>query len=71
MIHYDSTGKEIELGDKVRFRGQVYTIKDFVSPDNLHDPPLIVFNTDQHTLEIATEWSVDLVAAFVDGRYDG
>lgn len=55
----DSTGKSIQVGDKVRFRGQVYTIKHI--NEALSPPMPISFVEEQHVDEIATEFSVDLV----------
>jgi len=58
----DSTGRIINVGDRVRFRGQVYTIKEF-KPDSggRFNLTQILFEEPQHTDEIADELSVDLV----------
>ena len=61
MMPQDSTGQPINEGDKVRFRGQIYTINNFgpcAAPYNVRD---IYFVEDQHTIEIANEISVDKI----------
>lgn len=62
MVPLDSTGKHIRIGSKVRFRGQIYTIADFV-PDGKgrFGTSQIKFKEEQHTTEVADEISVDLV----------
>ncbi len=64
-MYQDSTGKPIKVGDRVRFRGQVYTIERFVPGEGSLDTARIVFveSQAQHTDEPADEISVDLVAA--------
>ena len=57
----DSTGKPIHTGNRVRFRGQEYTIKEFLMGGGHSRIAAIKFEEDQHTLEVADEWSVDLV----------
>lgn len=57
----DSTNNVIEIGDTVRFRGREYEIDHFVLTQGLHGVAEIYFTTPQHTDEIATEISVDLV----------
>jgi len=59
-MHSDSTGNKIDIDSKVRFRGQIYTIKNFI-PNNETNLETIIFNEIQHTSEVATEFSVDLV----------
>ena len=58
----DSTGKPINIGDKVRFRGKEYTIKDFLSCRGAVGTSQIEFEEEQHTEEIADEISVDWVS---------
>lgn len=60
----DSTGKDIDIGDRVRFRGQVYTIKEFRYGEGTHGTAWIRFQEPQHIEERADEISVDLI-------YDG
>jgi hypothetical protein len=60
---YDSTGKEIQVGNRVRFRGQIYTIKGFRPGEGLLGTSAIEFEeSPQHTPEVADEISVDLVS---------
>lgn len=56
----DSTGKLIKVGDRVRFRGQLYSIRAFSEVEEGMDIRTIFFNEEQHTPEAATEFSVDL-----------
>lgn len=58
---YDSTGQPIRVGDSVRFRGQIYTIKEFVEGEGCWETSRIIFEEPQHTTEAADEISVDLV----------
>lgn len=59
LIYYDSTGREIVQGDRVRFRGKEYQIKGFrpglgrsgIAALDLDPPP--------DTPETPDEWSVD------------
>jgi len=57
--HMDSTGRPIAPGDKVRFRGKIYTIKCFHYGEHC---ARIEFEEEQHTPEPASEFSVDLLA---------
>jgi len=57
----DSTGNNIFIGDKVRFRGKEYTIKIFGTTVGTFGTHVIYFNEKQHTTEIADEMSVDLI----------
>ena len=57
----DSTGKQIRVGSKVKFRGQFYRIADFVPGKGTCGTAQIKFKEEQHTTEIADEFSVDLV----------
>lgn len=60
----DSTGQTIRVGDRVRFRGQIYTIAQFLPGRGRLGTAAIRFvepaATDQ---EIPDEMSVDLVDA--------
>jgi hypothetical protein len=58
----DSTGNNLNIGDRVRFRGQVYTIKEFLFDKGIHGTAAIKFVEPQHTEEQADEVSVDLLA---------
>lgn len=57
----DSTGKPIQIGDRVKFRGELYTIKRFMLGKGRGGIAAVEFEEAQHTDEIADEWSVDLV----------
>ena len=60
MNHYDSTGRPIRVGNKVKFRGEHYTIKSFLENEAARATQ-IEFEEPQHTKEVADEWSVDLL----------
>jgi len=59
----DSVNRPIKVGDRVRFRGEVYTIKEFHPGKGLYGTANIIFEEPQQTPEIANETSVDLVEA--------
>lgn len=59
--HFDSTGYVIKEGDRVKFRGQVYTIKKFLKTKGACNTSQIEFEEEQHTEEIADEISVDKI----------
>lgn len=59
-MHQDSTGRCINVGDSVRFRGKIYTIKEFIPDEGRFETARIIFNEPQHTDEIADEINVDL-----------
>jgi len=60
-MYYDSSGKSVIIGDKVRFRGKEYTIKRFIETTGRCGTSQIEFEEEQHTTEIADEISIDLV----------
>jgi len=60
-MYQDSTGKDIKIGDRVRFRGRVYTIQRFIPGEGSLETARITFIEPQHTAEDACETSVDLV----------
>ena len=57
----DSMSRPIKEGSRVRFRGQEYTIKEFLPGKGRWDCAAIVFEEEQHVDEVADECSVDLV----------
>ena len=59
----DSTGKTIGVGDRVNWRGQIYTIKAFGNPVGLLGTRVIVFEEPFHIItdHAPDEISVDLV----------
>lgn len=59
----DSTGKQIQVGSIVRFRGEGYTIKEFYGyGEGTCGTAQIKFEEKQHVDEIADEISVDLIS---------
>ena len=61
MMHYDSTGKVVNEGDKVRFRGEEYTIKCFLESTGACGTSQIEFNEEQPVAEVADEISIDKI----------
>lgn len=61
-IGQDSTGKILCVGDTVRFRGQLYTLKEFGSETGAAGTPTLFFEEPLHVDEIPDEISVDLVS---------
>ncbi len=57
----DSTNKEVEIGDKVRFRGETYTIKKFNPGMGLYGTSSIEFEEPIHTTEIPDEITIDFL----------
>lgn len=58
----DSTGKLIKIGELVKFRGRVYTIKEFLNNGRGDcGTRQIIFKEKQHVSEVACEFTVDLV----------
>ena len=63
--YQDSAGRPIAVGDKVRFRGTIHTIKAFHDGEGNRGGPAcarIEFNEEQQTPEPASEFSVDLMS---------
>ena len=62
-MFFDSTGNnEIEIGYRVKFRGEVYTIAKFLPGQGLYKTAGIEFKEEQHVDELADEISVDFVS---------
>lgn len=59
----DSTGKSIFVGSKVRFRGQVYTIKAFIPGKGRYGSNGLSFEETVHTTETPDEIAIDVVHA--------
>lgn len=53
--HYDSIGRPIFIGDRVKFRGKWFTIKKFKANQELEFVEHI-----EHTREVPNEITVDL-----------
>ena len=63
----DSTGKPIFIGDIVKFRGKLYTIKEFLNKGSGKlGTWQIIFFEKQHVKEIADEISVDFIKRDLD-----
>jgi len=62
MTYFDSVNRPIQVGDRVKFRGEVYTIKEFVPGAGIYGTAQIRFEEPQHTDEVADEISVDRVS---------
>lgn len=60
-VHADSTGKQIKVGDRIRFRGQEYTLKGFGPFENVYDVATLIFEEELHTTEIPNECTVDKI----------
>lgn len=59
--HFDSINRPISIGSPVIFRGEQFTIKAFPNVTQ-HGFPVVEFNEPiEHTTEIPTECSIDLV----------
>lgn len=58
----DSTGRTIAVGDRVNWRGQIYTIKSFGDPAGRFGTRTIAFEEPLHIQgELPDEVAVDLV----------
>ncbi len=60
-MYQDSTGQSIQVGDRVEFRGQIYTIRKFLPGKGRCGTAEILFLEGSDQEEIADEISVDLV----------
>ncbi len=65
MTQYvDSTGRNtLNIGDKVTFRGQVYTVKAFHPGEGRFGTACIEFEEERHVEERGDEISVDKVTS--------
>lgn len=61
MAHQDSAGRPIDVGDKVRFRGTVFTIAEFLLGKGRFSCDGIRFTDEPETDEMPDEISVDLI----------
>ena len=57
----DSAGRQIRVGDRVSWRGQIYTIKSFGDPVGRFGTRTIAFEEPPHTDEVPDEITIDLV----------
>lgn len=60
-MNQDSAGRHIKIGSKVRFRGQVYTIKAFGDRTSRGAISIEFEEAEVHTSEQPDEWGVDLI----------
>ncbi len=42
-VHADSTGKEIKIGNRIRFRGTIYTLKAFGPVEEQYGVATLIF----------------------------
>ncbi len=61
QAYADSTGRVIKIGDKIRFRGEEYTLKDFGPNEDHYGVATLIFAEEVHTDEVPHECNVDLV----------
>ena len=62
QVHADSTGKQIAIGDKIKFRGTEYTLKGFGPNEDHYNVATLLFEEDLHTKEVPHECNVDKVS---------
>lgn len=60
-VHADSTGKQIEIGDKIKFRSHEYTLKGFGPNEEHYGVATLIFEEEVHTTEVPHECNVDKV----------
>lgn len=60
-VHADSTGRPISIGDKIKFRGQEYTLKEFGPIEDHYKVATLIFEEPLHTKEVPHECNVDLI----------
>lgn len=61
QVHADSTGKQIAVGDKIKFRSQIYTLKGFGPKEDHYNVSTLLFEEELHTPEVPHECNVDKV----------
>ena len=61
QVHADSTGKQISIGDKIKFRGKEYTLKGFGPMESHYNVATLLFEEELHTPEVPHECNVDKV----------
>lgn len=58
----DSRGQTVRIGDRVRFRGQEFTVKGFGPKEGRFDTHVVYFEEPvEHTPETPDEISIDLL----------
>lgn len=61
QAYADSTGKQIAVGDRIKFRGQEYTLKGFGPNEEHYGVATLIFEEPMHTEEIPHECNVDKI----------
>ncbi len=60
--HYDSAGRAIYIGNKIKFRGEIFTLADFGPNEDHYNVATLIFEEPiEHTPEVPHESNVDLV----------
>tara|TARA_Y100000034_G_scaffold57870_1_gene70626 strand:- start:218 stop:457 length:240 start_codon:yes stop_codon:yes gene_type:complete len=57
----DSTNRVVRKGDKVRWRGETYTVRGFLPGEGRFDTARVVFETEPHLDEVPDEIGIDLI----------
>ncbi len=61
-VYADSAGKQINAGDKIRFRGKEFTLKGFGPNEEHYGVATLIFEEDvTHTEVIPHECNVDKI----------
>lgn len=60
-VYADSTGKQIAIGDKIRFRGQEYTLKAFGPIEDHYGVATLIFDEPLYTEEVPHECNIDKI----------
>ena len=61
QAYADSTGKQIAVGDRIKFRGQEYKLKGFGPNEEHYGVATLIFEEPMHTEEIPHECNVDKI----------
>ena len=61
-VYADSTGRPIEAGDRIRFRGKEFTLKGFGPNEETYGVATLLFEEEiTHTPEVPHECNVDKI----------
>lgn len=59
-MHFDSAGRQIVPGDRIRFRGKEFTLAGFGPNENFYNVATLLFTEEvTHTDEVPHECNVD------------
>lgn len=62
QAYADSTGKQIKPGDRIRFRGEEFTLKAFGPNEEHYGVATLIFEEEvTHTPEVPHECNVDKI----------